>query len=294
MLRQLRNPLLVGCLCLALVVLACDESRVRWATPTGATRVVMATPTLSALLPVATRTAPLSQPMETPPLPNSIPMSPAVSPTPAAPQPTATPPLPTAIPTSPTPAPTQLRVIAKGFGQRQQEVGFAFIIENPNPKLAVEQAVYLVTAYDGAGQILKVGSDLIPALSPGQRSGVASRLRLPPDTRTARLDVQILPGTSLSSEPLAPFVSDRVAVRGGREAARVVGMIRNPLRHDVSHVSIAAVAYDAAGAIIGGGQAVIASIRAGELKSVEVPITTSGSISEVELYAGVRSFARPR
>lgn len=85
-------------------------------------------------------------------------------------EPTATPiPSPTATPTpAPTPKPEAIQLVAQGFGQDDRDLGFAFLVENPNVGFAIERSQYQVAAYDDAGTVLKTDSGYIKLIVASQ------------------------------------------------------------------------------------------------------------------------------
>lgn len=200
-----------------------------------------------------------------------------------APSPT-TAPTPTSAPT-PTPAPQALAVLAKGFGQGEYgSASYAFIVENPNPGLAVEDSQYQVAAYDANGTVIKTDSGFITILFPGEKLGIAGDLYLPDETQIDRLDVQVKPGRFEPFDQRPEFTTENVAYVPDDYFPKVTGIVKSPYQKDLENIRVAAVAYDEAGNIIGGGFTYLDFVPANGQAAVEVSITTSGVPATVELY----------
>jgi len=60
--------------------------------------------------------------------------------------------------------------------------------------------------------------------------------------------------------------------------------VKSPYQKDLENIRVAAVAYDEAGNIIGGGFTYLDFVPANGQAAVEVSITTSGVPATVELY----------
>lgn len=183
----------------------------------------------------------------------------------------------------------ELRLVAQGAdksaGAGAREVGYAFLVENPDLKRAAEGGSYRVTAFDLRGATLATSSGTVPAILPGQRLGIGGLLSLAPGETVDRLDIQIEDGEFSEVEPQPGLGVESVSYQADAESPRATGIVSNPYGVDLQEVQVSALAYDAEGMIIGGGSVVVDSIPAGGQEAVEVPVTSSGPPARVEMYA---------
>jgi hypothetical protein len=184
-----------------------------------------------------------------------------------------------------------LRLVAQGVdksaGTGVRQVGYAFIVENPDRDRAAEGGTYRLTAFDLRGGTLATSSGTVPTLLPGQKLGIGGLLTLAPGETVDRLDVEIETGELVQVEAQPTLAAQDVAYRSGGAMPEVTGIVRNPYEGDIEDVLVSAIAYNAEGMIIGGGSIVVASIAAGEQGPVSVPVTSSESPARVELYVAV-------
>lgn len=191
---------------------------------------------------------------------------------------------------SPTPALQALKVLDKGFGQDRDTIGYAFILENPNPGHAAENITFQAAAYDAEGTVLKADSGSIAVLWPGQTRGIADTMYLPEGTKTHRIDVQVKPQQFTPFDVLPTFTVEKVTYRPDRYRAKATGIVKSPYKKDASRVEVSAVAYDKNDKIIGGGDTYVDFVPAEGQAAVEVSLTTSGAPTRLEMYAGFTNF----
>lgn len=187
-----------------------------------------------------------------------------------------------------------LRIVADGFGPSTfvNELGWGLIVENPNPTLAAETTAYQATAYAADGSVLGVYSSFISLLLPGERLGLGGSFYVPPETTAERLEFEVLGRYfSETSIPADVLTSVDVAYVPDEFSPKVTGTIQNSLSRELSDVEVYAVAYNAAGQIIGGGFTFIDLIEAEGEAAVEVTIAAGEESATVELFATVGSLA---
>ena len=196
---------------------------------------------------------------------------------------------PTSVPQkTATPAPQSPILSGKGLGQERQSVAYAFEIENPNPGLAVESSQYQVAVYDKAGTILESDSGYIELLLPGQKFGVAGTTYLDSADQIAdHIEVQVKPGEYVASEAQSGFGTDMVTYEMGTYSSKVTGIIQSPYKQDASDVKAYALAYDAEGALIGGGYTFVNFVPAEGQAPVEISVVTSGEPAKIAVFASV-------
>jgi len=187
-----------------------------------------------------------------------------------------------AIPTSQM---TSLHIIAQGYGQNERSVGYAFIVENADAKTAVDFSQFRASAFDAAGTVLRTEARYIAVIFPGQRLGVAGELFLTDTTRVTNLEVTLSPGRARPFEGTSPLAAETVIFQGDPLSnGMITGVVKSAFSQEVKNVAVSAIAYDAGGAIIGGGQMVLDRVPANGQAAAEVPVTVSGLPARVELY----------
>lgn len=196
-------------------------------------------------------------------------------------EPTATP-QPTTAPTA-TPAPQALRVVAQGFAQVGATATYAFTLVNPNPDLIARDTRFQVVAYDSAGIVLRTDAGVIALVGPGTQTGAAGGLSLPEGLQVARVEVLLSRSLFVQAVPIPTIGVENIALVEGERPA-VTGIVRNPYSQDLENLTMVAIAYDAAGAISGGGSSSIIFIPAGGQAAAEVPVMIGGTPNRVELY----------
>jgi hypothetical protein len=225
--------------------------------------------------------------------------------TPLPPQHTATPPLTappltapplTAPPPTLTPAALQPIVVDLGFGQDRQDVGFAFVVENPDGDYAWERTRYEIEVYDGEGALLKSHAGYISYLLPGQRLPVAGRLGLPQESRVSTMDVQLSTGRASAGAGAVPFEAGNLSYFPGSDylMSRVTGTITNPYDRDLTDLWISAVLYDEVGAIVGGGFTFLNFLLAHDTAGVSALVIDNGRVAGLEMAAMVTGLTELR
>ena len=187
-----------------------------------------------------------------------------------------------------------LGIVADGFGPSafENELGWGFIVENPNPTLAAETTAYQVTAYAADGSVLGVYSSFISLLLPGERLGLGGSFYLPAGTTAERLEFDVLGRYFSETSIQADFLTVIDIVYVADELSpRVTGTIQNSLDRELNDVEVYAVAYNDAGQIVGGGFSFIDRIEAGGQTSIEVTIAAGEQSASVELFPTVGSLA---
>lgn len=181
-----------------------------------------------------------------------------------------------------------IKLLAHGYGKDGQQVAFAFIVENPNTNVAIENSQYQAALYGKDGSLLTSDEGYIEVVLPGQKLGIAGDMSLPNESAMVdHLEVQLKPGKFTTTDPQPPFATDKVIFIKGDYGAYTTGMIQNPYTSDVSNVSAYAVAYDDQGEIIGGGYTYVYFVPAGQQIGVSISTRTPKMPAKVELYAAL-------
>ena len=188
---------------------------------------------------------------------------------------------------TPLPEPEAIQVVAQGFGQDERDLSFAFLVENPNPGFAFEGSQYQAAAYDDAGTVLETDSGYIQLILPGQTLGVAGTMWLDESVTVSKIEVQLLEGDPVATDPIPTFAVESSTYYAGEYSDAATGIINSPYNVDLRNIRVSAVLYDGAGEIIGGGFTFLNFILANGSTGVEVSVTTSGDVASVELYPTV-------
>jgi len=179
----------------------------------------------------------------------------------------------------PTPAPKAqaVTILAQGFGQETdgRQVGWAFMIENPNPGLAVESSQYQIALSDDSGTIRKTVSGYIGLLLPSEQTVVSGTTILPEGTKATKLDITFKQGNTGTLDVTGKFTADKVTYLANGYVPAVSGIISNPFNKDLENLRLSAVAYDESNKIIGSGYTFLNFILAGGKSGVTVSMTSS-------------------
>lgn len=206
---------------------------------------------------------------------------PAPAPQPAPPiEPAPAPPVPAQ------PAPQGLIVAKQGYGQSGRRIGYGFIIKNAQ-NFPVDDIEYQVAAYDAAGNVLETDDHFVEIIFANESLGIGGDMILDTGARATRIEVQIHPGT-LDSEFRSlnrnPLVAENVSYRSDRTYPQVAGEVRNLVDQPITRARVNSIAYDAAGAITGGGFTYLDFVPGGGKAAVTVSTFSSGTPARVELY----------
>jgi hypothetical protein len=187
-----------------------------------------------------------------------------------------------------------LAIVDEGYGPSTfpNELGWGFVVENPNATLAAETTAYRVIAYAEDGSVLGVYTSFMSLVLPGERLGLGGSFYVPAGTTAERLDFELL-GRYFNETTIEAGVLTASAVGfvPDQFTPKVTGTITSNLDRELNDIEVYAVAYNAAGDIIGGGFTFIDLIEAGGQQPVEVTIAVGQEPSSVELYATVGSLA---
>jgi hypothetical protein len=195
-------------------------------------------------------------------------------------------PTPTTVPTKP-PTPEPVHIVAQGFGRDGRSLGYAFVLENPNPQLAIENSQYQVAVYDADGVVVEMDSDYVELLLPGRRFGIAGTVFLDQGITVSKIEVQLSEGAHVASSQIPTFAIDSISYHRGEYTSRATGVVKNPHDREVTDLYVSAVAYDAGGEVIGGGFTYLNFVLANGATGVKVNITSApdAEVASIELYA---------
>lgn len=188
-------------------------------------------------------------------------------------------PLPTA-----TPVPEPVAVIQQGFGQQDRGLGYGFVIENPNPTLAVDTLPYEVAFFDEEGALVGTDTGYVQRLLPDQTLGVAGTTGLDEGVTVAAVEVRLREGAFVAVEPQPGFAAEQVVFEDGPYVDRATGVVLNPYPYALTDVRVSALVTNDDGTIIGGGFTYLNFIPAESATGVHMSLTKDGEVAGAALY----------
>ncbi len=206
---------------------------------------------------------------------------------PTEPRPTVKPENTQPIASSPTPEPEAIELIAQGMGQNGQELGYGFIVNNPNPNYAYENSEYQVAIYDAEGIVVETDSGYLNLILPSQELGVGGTLYLDEGISASKINVQINAGQATVSELSTTFTTDKVTYFPDEYFPEVRGVITNPYNKSITDIRTSVLLFNEADEIIGGGFTYVNFVNANSSAGVSTSVTSNGDIKKVEMYPSV-------
>ena len=193
-----------------------------------------------------------------------------------------------------------LDVQQQGWGESSTypgEVGWGFVVVNPNTGLAAETVSFQATAYAADGTVLTTSGSYVSMVLPGETMGVGGTMYLPDGATQPidRVDIQLFPSGFTETSLTPGFLRTLdVTYVDDEFSPKVTGIVSNELSVELEQVEVYAVAYNEAGEIIGGGWAFVELVPAGSENAsgqaaAEVFVATAGDPARVEMYATVSS-----
>lgn len=172
-----------------------------------------------------------------------------------------------------------------GFGVDFNYAGVGFLMRNTSTSDAIDSARYQITGYDPEGYVINTDSGSAGLFYPGQTLAGYGEFAVPEGVTLERVEVQLLQGeTATPLTPEYPFTTENVTFIPGSYSQKVTGIVKNAFEKDINDIRVLAIAYDAAGKIIGGGYTYVDFVPANGQSAVEVNVTIGGEPAKVELY----------
>jgi hypothetical protein len=209
------------------------------------------------------------------------------------------PPEPTPLPPTATPEPEPVIITAQGFGQDEKgQLGYGFMVENPNQAFGINGTKYTITFYDANGSEIQSKDGYMAALLPGQKLGVGDTAFFGSDIRVDKIEIKLEQGQAVlvSEFPvdavLTPLVAEKIVYRpaGDQSPYEVVsGVVVNPYDKGLGYTRISFIAYNPAGEIVGGGWDTLGFLTPQGRAGVNADISSSGEVASVEMYPAVNS-----
>lgn len=179
----------------------------------------------------------------------------------------------------------------QGFGQDDTTVGYAFVVSNPNAATGFENIEYQVAILDAAGTVVATDSGYINVLFAGETQGVGGALFVDSGATVSTLTVQVSGGDAVASDPVAGFTVEGGQYIPGDFGNQATGIVVSPFGRAFDDLRVSAVAYDAAGTIVGGGFTFVNFVPANGRTGVTVQVTAAGEVAEVALYPALSALS---
>jgi hypothetical protein len=185
-----------------------------------------------------------------------------------------------------------LQLVAQGFSQTEQGSAGVLVVKNPHATLTVQGAEFTIIAYDETGAVLETQHGAFDTIFPGETSAGYRDLFIPQGKKLARIDVQIRQGELQPDElPENPLSAGQAEFVYDATFPEVNGVVTNQLDRSIDSFDVFAVAYDAAGAVIGGGSQYVQSIPAGGELPVTLWVKVTATPARIDLFAALSAIS---
>lgn len=180
-----------------------------------------------------------------------------------------------------------LSFLQSGYVQNDLEVGYGFLVENPNQTFAIEGSDYRMTAFDSDGKVIRVDEGYIDRVLPGQTLGFGSTFFVDEGEEIDSLDLQLKTGSFRKSDLLPVLEPGNITIKGDKFNSVVTGEIMNPYDQSFEDIRVTAIVFDVDNQIVGGGFTWLDFIPADDSSPVEVWVTSVGEPVSAQLYTSV-------
>lgn len=207
---------------------------------------------------------------------------------------------PAATPTvTPTPAPTPepipeaepeqlITPLSYGVYHDGAYAAVYVVVHNPSLTRRLDRIRAVMTIYDTTGAALTRAQATLQLLMPNERQAFMAPLSAVPKDRTAgKIDFAFNVGRIQEEDTTAPLRTESARVLQDRTRYQVSGDVVNPYKDQLNDALVVAVAYDSAGAVIGGGSGRVAFVPAEGKAAALVDIRTPSRPARVELFAAL-------
>ena len=177
-----------------------------------------------------------------------------------------------------------------GFGQNNQEMGYAATVTNPNTDLAMMNIPYQIAVYDLDNKVINTDGGYIDYILPGEMLGIGGIIYLDEGVKAAKIEVQLSGGEPVATELSESFGVDKITYVPTEYYSTVRGVISNPYDQDMTSLKVSAILYDEADQIVGGGNTYLSFLLANGSAGVIIPVSSSKDVSRVEIYPAITSY----
>lgn len=164
------------------------------------------------------------------------------------------------------------QLVTSGFGQEENQLGFAFVVENPQPDLSLTGVEYQVVAQAEDGTVLGLEQGDLPPVLPGQPLTWGGVLFLTEAGTVAQIAVTLSPGTLRPTQPAPVVLLERLTQTMLENSAQVTACLYNLTPQALLQVPIVAVAHNLLGEIVGGGFTLVSCALPYAHTGLNVPI----------------------
>ena len=179
----------------------------------------------------------------------------------------------------------------QGFGQKDTQVAYGALIQNASADSAAENIYLHITFFADNGDVVAVEDNYLQVILPSETQAIAGPTYLPEGVTVGGIDIQYRVNLMVPVSDLPSLTSENVNYLDDDYSPKVTGQIVNPYDIKLENVQVVVIAYDADGAIIGGGAGYIEFISAGKKAAVEIYLTASGIPDSLEMYATVNQLS---
>lgn len=195
--------------------------------------------------------------------------------------PTATSPPPTATTEA---QPQALQLVEYGFGQNKEDVGVAFVVQNPNAGHTIEGANYEIALLDDSGETVDTLLGTINTVFPGQTLGVGDSRYLGADVTIDAIEVSLSGGELVADDTQAGLAATSVRYFPGLPSPTISGVIESTYERDFADVRVHAILYDASDQIVGGGFTFVNFVPAQGTAGLRMPVKGLETAERAELF----------
>jgi hypothetical protein len=168
-----------------------------------------------------------------------------------------------------------------------------YILKN-NAARAYAASSYVISIYDAQGNALAATSSSVAFMSPNSRLAKIDRISYPAGASVARMDVQVQPRpeddwanqeAAAASNAPNPLIPEQIQYTpdASHTEDKVTALVKNSSNQGVDHGGVAAVLYNAAGQIVGGGETGVGFLPAGGQTQVEIRVEVEGEVAQTEI-----------
>jgi len=192
---------------------------------------------------------------------------------------------PAATPTTLASGGGDVAVIQAGFGQAKAGAPVAVAALLQSTGGPTDGVPLSITVYDATGAVVAAGDTTLRYLGAGETTGFVHRLTAASGGSAARVAVVAGGGKPAGDPPSGALGFGQVSLTAGHSGLEATAVLSSSFADDLSDVHVSAIAYDASGAIDGGGETTKRVVPAGGSVGVVVSIDTSGTPASVQFYA---------
>ena len=166
-------------------------------------------------------------------------------------------------------------------------LAYGALLLNASADADAESINVHITFFAENGDVIAVEDNNIQVILPGETQAIAGSTSLAEGVNLGSIDFQYRVSQMVPVSDLPSLTSENVNYLDDEYSPKVTGQIVNPYDKKLENVQVVVIAYDADGAIIGGGTGYIDFISAGKKAAVEVYVTASDVPASLEMYAAV-------